>query len=47
MSNSSSGIGIGCVLAIILSWVRNASILYAILHGLCSWIYVIYWAFTK
>lgn len=46
MSNSNNGIGIGCVLAIVLSYMRNASILYAILHGLCGWIYVLYCLFT-
>lgn len=45
-NNSSGGIGIGCVLAIVLSYIKNASILYAILHGLCGWIYVIYYLFT-
>lgn len=43
MSTSSSGTGIGCVVAMILSWTENASILYAILHGICSWFYVIYY----
>lgn len=49
MSNSgvSGGIGFGCVLAIVLSWTKNASILYAILHGICSWFYVIYYAFVR
>jgi len=42
-SSSSSGIGIGTVIAIILSWTTNHSILWAILHGIFSWFYVIYW----
>ena len=46
MSNSNNGVGIGCVLAIVLSYMKNASILYAILHGLTGWIYVIYRLFT-
>ena len=37
-----TGIGFGTVLAIILSWSANKSILLAIIHGLLSWIYVIY-----
>ncbi len=41
---TSGGIGVGVVLAIILSWTTNHSILWAILHGLCGWLYVIYWA---
>jgi hypothetical protein len=32
----------GMTLAIILSWSRNASILWCILHGLLSWVYVLY-----
>ena len=37
----------GSALAITLSWSRNASILYCIGHGFLSWIYVIYFAFTR
>jgi len=46
----SSGVGtwiFGSALAITLSWSRNGSILYCIGHGLASWIYVIYFAFTR
>lgn len=39
--------GFGATLAIILSWSRNASILYCVGHGLASWIYVAYFAFTR
>jgi hypothetical protein len=48
-SNSavSGGIGMGCALAMILSWSRNTSILWAILHGIFSWFYVIYFAVTR
>jgi hypothetical protein len=42
-----SGIGIGSALAIVLSWYRNQSILLAILHGILSWIYVIWFAATR
>ena len=38
---------LGSCLAMILSWSRNGSILYCIGHGLASWIYVIYFAFTR
>ena len=49
MSNESnkhvaSGIGYGCSLAIAISWSINKSIMWAMLHGLCSWLYVIYYA---
>jgi hypothetical protein len=39
--------GLGMTIAVVLSWSRNASILWCILHGLLSWIYVIYFAFTR
>ena len=40
------GLSMGSALAMILSFFKNASILWAILHGLLSWIYVLYYAFT-
>jgi hypothetical protein len=39
-----SGITFGSALAIAISWSLNKSILWAILHGLFSWLYVIYYA---
>lgn len=39
-----AGIGFGTALAITISWSAHKSILWAILHGLLSWIYVIYYA---
>jgi hypothetical protein len=42
-----SGIGIGSALAIAISWSRNQSILWAILHGAISWLYVIYYVFVR
>jgi hypothetical protein len=39
--------GFGSILAMILSWSRNASILYCVGHGIASWIYVIYFALTR
>jgi hypothetical protein len=41
------GIGLGSIIAVVASWSRNKSILYAIIHGLLGWIYVIYFAFTR
>jgi len=43
----SAGYVLGMTIAVVLSWSRNASILWCILHGLLSWIYVIYYAFTR
>ena len=42
-----SGIGLGSALAMICSWQRNRSILWAILAGILSWFYVIYFAITR
>jgi hypothetical protein len=42
-----SGIGLGSVIAVVCSWLRNRSILWAILAGILSWIYVIYFAMTR
>lgn len=38
---------IGTTIAVVLSWSRSASILWSILHGFLSWIYVIYFAITR
>lgn len=37
-----AGITMGNTLAIVISYTTNKSILWAILHGLLSWLYVIY-----
>lgn len=42
-----SGVGLGSVIAVVVSWSRNKSILWAILHGILSWLYVIYFAVTR
>ncbi len=42
-----SGISFGTVLAITISWSQHKSILWAIVHGILSWIYVIYYAITR
>lgn len=42
-----NGVGLGAVIAVVVSWDRNKSVLWAILHGLLSWIYVIYFACTR
>jgi hypothetical protein len=42
-----SGIGLGSVIAVVCSWDRNRSILWAILAGILSWFYVIYFALTR
>lgn len=42
----STGIGFGTALAIAISYTTHKSILWAILHGIFSWFYVIYAAIT-
>lgn len=42
-----SGITFGTALAIAISWSTNESLLWAMLHGLFSWFYVIYFALTR
>ena len=42
-----AGIGFGSALAIAISWSANHSILWAIIHGVFSWLYVIYYALTR
>lgn len=40
-------IGFGCALAMAISFSVNKSILWAILHGVLSWIYVVYYAVVR
>ena len=42
-----SGVELGAVMAVVCSWTRSRSILWAILHGVFSWFYVIYFAMTR
>lgn len=42
-----TGIGLGSAIAVVCSWHRNRSILWAILAGILSWFYVIYFAMTR
>jgi hypothetical protein len=36
------GVGLGTIIAVVISWSRNKSILWAIIHGILGWLYVIY-----
>ena len=36
------GVGLGTIIAVVISWSRNKSILLAIIHGILGWLYVIY-----
>lgn len=42
-----AGISFGSALAIAISWSANKSILWAMLHGALSWLYVIYYAVNR
>ena len=37
-----AGIGLGAAIGVVMSFTTNHSILWAILHGIFGWIYVIY-----
>ncbi len=42
-----TGVGLGAVIAVVCSWQRNRSILWAILAGFLNWLYVLYFALTR
>jgi hypothetical protein len=42
-----AGVGMGSALAITISWSVHQSILWAIVHGFLSWVYVAYYALTR
>jgi hypothetical protein len=42
-----NGIGLGAAIAVVCSWQRNRSIVPAILAGIFSWFYVLYFALTR
>lgn len=46
-TTTSSGLGWGVLLAVIISWTESHSILWALLHGVCSWLYVLYYVCTR
>ncbi len=40
-------IGLGNVIAAVVSWYFNKSILWALVHGFFGWFYLIYYCFTR
>jgi hypothetical protein len=42
-----SGVSLGSALAVAISWSVHKSILWAVIHGILSWLYVIYYALTR
>ena len=41
------GVGVGTVVAALMSFERNKSVPLCILHALCGWFYVIWWLLTR
>ena len=41
------GVSMGTALAMIISWSKNKSIFWAIIHGIFSWVYVVYYAIFR
>ncbi|MFI5239910.1 MAG: hypothetical protein ACHQQP_08865 [Gemmatimonadales bacterium] len=46
-SAAKAGISFGSALAIAISWSVHHSIIWAIVHGFLSWIYVVWYALTR
>ncbi len=42
-----SGLGFGSTLAIVISYTAHKSILWAIIHGLFGWFYVVYFLLVR
>ncbi len=42
-----SGIGFGSALAIVISYTAHKSVLWAVIHGIFSWLYVGYFLLTR
>jgi hypothetical protein len=42
-----AGASFGTVLAVTISWSVHKSILWAIVHGILSWLYVLWFALTR
>lgn len=42
-----AGVSFGSALAIAISWSEHHSIIWAIVQGFLSWLYVIYYAITR
>jgi len=44
---TSTGISLGSAIAVTVSWSLHHSLIWAIIHGVFGWIYVIYYALTR
>ena len=46
-TGASAGVSMGSALAIAISWSQHQSIVWAIVHGFLSWLYVVWYAVTR
>jgi hypothetical protein len=46
-TSARAGVSMGSALAIAISWSEHHSILWAIIHGFLSWLYVAWFALTR
>ena len=46
-SAAKAGVSLGSAIAVAISWSINKSIFWGIVHGVLSWLYVIYFAVTR
>ncbi|MCR2833115.1 hypothetical protein [Parerythrobacter lacustris] len=44
---ATAGIGLGSAIAVAISWSLHQSVVWAIVHGIFSWFYVIYYVLTR
>jgi len=42
-----AGIGLGSAIAVAISWSLHKSIVWAAIHGVLSWLYVLYFALMR
>lgn len=47
MNGKFLGIGFGSIIAVFLSWTTWHSLLWAVIHGILGWLYVIYYVVTQ
>lgn len=46
-SKAGTGIGLGTIIAVVVSYSVNKSIGWAIIHGFFGWLYIIYYAINQ
>lgn len=46
-TGAKAGIGLGSAIAVAISWSLHKSIIWAAIHGILSWFYVIYYVLTR